>query len=77
LKGSANGHLAGGEAMPEESDVDKVLRQAGELRRSLSKPWTAPIILFALWTVRKRAGLLTAVMSVAALLVTGWIKINT
>ena len=63
--------------MSEDSEVDKVLGRAGELRMSLGKPLTVLIILFALWTVRKRAGLLTAVMSVAALLVTGWIKINT
>jgi hypothetical protein len=63
--------------MSDDSEVDKVLGRAGELRMSLGKPLTALIILFALWTVRKRAGLLTAFMSVAALLVTGWIKINT
>jgi len=47
LKGSTNGHLAGGEAMPEESEVDKVLGRVGELRMSLGKPLTALIILFA------------------------------
>jgi hypothetical protein len=63
--------------MPEDSEVDKVLGRASELRMSLGKPLTALIVLFALWTIRKRAGLLTAVASIAAVLVAGWIKIKT
>jgi hypothetical protein len=57
--------------MSDESDVDKVLSKAEQLRKALGKTWTAVIILFALWTVRKRAGLLTALLSVAALLRAG------
>jgi hypothetical protein len=63
--------------MSEDSEVDKVLGRASELRLSLGKPSTALIILFALWTVRRRAVLLTVVASIGAVLVTGWIKINT
>jgi hypothetical protein len=63
--------------MSEDSEVDKVLGRAGELRMSLGKPLTTLNILFALWTIRKRAGLLTAVASIGAVLVVGWIKINT
>jgi hypothetical protein len=50
---------------------------AGELRLSLGKPLTALINLFALWTSRKRAGLLTAAISIGVVFVAGWIKIIT
>lgn len=60
--------------MSDESEVDKVLSRAEQLRKALGKTWTAVIILFALWTVRKRTGLLAALVAVAALLKTGWHK---
>jgi hypothetical protein len=63
--------------MSDESEVDKVLSRAEQLRKPLGKTWTAVIILFALWTVRKRAGLLTALVLVTALLKTGWLKLWT
>ncbi len=63
--------------MSEESEEDKGLGRASDLRKSLGKPLTALIILFALWTLRKNAGLLAVVTSIGAMLVAGWIKINT
>jgi hypothetical protein len=60
--------------MSDESEVDKVLSRAAELRKSLGRAWTVVVLLFALWTVRKRVGVLTAMASVAALLIAGWLK---
>jgi hypothetical protein len=61
--------------MSDESEVEKVLSRTAELRKSLGRAWTVVILLFALWTVRKRAGVLTAIVSVAALLIAGWLKL--
>jgi hypothetical protein len=60
--------------MSDESEVDKVLGRAAELRKVLGKSWTVIIILFWLWTARRRAGLLTAVLSAFALLIMGWLS---
>jgi hypothetical protein len=60
--------------MSDESEVDKVLGRAVDLRKAMGKPWTALILLFALWTVRKRAGLWTTITSIVALLIAGWLK---
>jgi hypothetical protein len=61
--------------MSDESEVEKVLSRTAELRKSLGRAWTVVILLFALWTVRRRAGVLTAIVSVAALLIAGWLKL--
>jgi hypothetical protein len=61
--------------MSDESEVDKVLSRAAELRKPLGRTWTVVVLLFAMWTVRKRAGVLTAMISVAALLITGWLRL--
>jgi hypothetical protein len=61
--------------MSGESEVDKVLSRAAELRKSLGRAWTVVVLLFALWTVRRRAGALTAMVSLAALLIAGWLKL--
>jgi hypothetical protein len=62
--------------MSNESEVDKVLARATELRKAVGKPWTVFILLVGLWIVRRRAGLWTTVASVAALLITGWLRIT-
>jgi hypothetical protein len=62
--------------MSDEREVDQVLSRAAELRKSLGRAWTVVVLLFALWTVRKRAGVLTAMVSVAALLIVGWLKLT-
>jgi hypothetical protein len=66
-----------GEAMSDEcqSEVGKVLRNARQLKDAFGKYLGALVLVFALWTVRKRAGLLTALLSVTALLITGWLKL--
>jgi hypothetical protein len=43
--------------MSDESEVDKVLSRVGELRKYLGKRWTVVVVLFALWILRKKAGL--------------------
>jgi hypothetical protein len=67
-----------GEAMSDESEseVGKVLRNARQLKEAFGKYLGAAILVFALWTVRKRAGLLSVLVSVAALLITGWIGLK-
>jgi hypothetical protein len=62
--------------MSGESEVDKVLGRAGDLRKALGRPVTTVILLFALWTVRRRPGVAAAIISVAALLVTAWFKLR-
>lgn len=59
-----------GEAMSDESEVDKVLSRATELRKSLGRVWTVVVLLFALWTLRKRTGLM-GILTRLALLVAG------
>ena len=58
-----------------ESEVGEVLRNVRQLKDAFGKYLGAVILVFALWTVRKRAGLLTALDSVAALLLTGWLNL--
>jgi hypothetical protein len=55
--------------MFDESEVDKVLSRATELRKPLGKAWTVIILLFALWIVRKRGGSWTVLARTALLAV--------
>jgi hypothetical protein len=62
--------------MSDESEVDKVLGRAAELRKALGRPWAVFILLVGLWTVRKRAGLITtAAVSMGSMLVVVWLKL--
>jgi hypothetical protein len=61
--------------MPDDSEVSKVLSKAGELRKAVGRFWTALILLFALWTLRKRPRLWATVGSIGALLVAGWLRL--
>jgi hypothetical protein len=61
--------------MSDESEVDKVLGRAAELRKALGRPWAVFILLVGLWTVRKRAGLITAALSMGSMLVVVWLKL--
>lgn len=61
--------------MSENNDISKVLAKAGELRRAVGRFWTALILLFAIWTLRKRLGLWATVSSLGALLVAGWLRL--
>jgi hypothetical protein len=61
--------------MSDESEVDKVLGRATELRKAVGRPWAVFILLVGLWIVRKRAGLWTATASGVALLIAGWLKL--
>ena len=54
--------------MSDESEVEKVLSRATELRKSLGRVWTVVVLLFALWTLRKRAGFLNIFTRVALLI---------
>jgi hypothetical protein len=54
--------------MADESEVDKVLSRVCELRKFLGKGWAVVVLLFALWTVRKRAGVASVLLRLALLL---------
>ena len=54
--------------------MDKVLSRAVELRKPLGRAWTVIVLLFALWIVRKRPGMWATIGSVAALLITVWLR---
>jgi hypothetical protein len=62
--------------MSDESEVDKVLGRATELRKALGRPWTVFVLLVGLWAVRRRAGLWAAAASATALLIAGWLKVS-
>jgi hypothetical protein len=54
------------EAMSDESEVEKVLLRAGELK-FLGRDRAFVTLLFALWAARKKGGLLSALTKVAIL----------
>lgn len=59
----------------DDSEIAKVLAKAGELRKAVGQSWTALILIFSVWTLRKRAGLLTTIASAVALMITVWLKV--
>jgi hypothetical protein len=61
--------------MSDESEADKVLGRATELRKAVGRPWTVFILLVGLWVVRRRAGFWTTAASIVALLIAGWLKL--
>jgi hypothetical protein len=62
--------------MSEETDVDKVLSKARLLEQAFGKSWGAFILLFALWTMRRRTGMISALGAVS-IAVLGWLKLKT
>jgi hypothetical protein len=65
-----------GEAMSDESEVEKVLARGVELSKPLGRVWTVVVLLFSLWTIRKRPGLWTTIASAVAVMVTVWLRVT-
>ncbi len=62
--------------MSDDSEIATVLAKAAELRKAVGRFWTALILLFAIWTLRKRPGLWATVGSIGALLTAGWLRLG-
>jgi hypothetical protein len=62
------------EAMSNE--VDKVLLRAPLLERALGRFLTALVLLYALWIMRPRSGIVSLFIAVGAI-VAGWSKLKT
>jgi hypothetical protein len=61
--------------MSEEPDVDKVLSKAPLLKQAFGKSWGAFILLFALWTLRRRTGIIGALGAIS-IAVLAWLKLK-
>jgi hypothetical protein len=59
----------------DDSEIAKVLAKAGELSKAVGQSWTA-LILFSVWTLRKRPGLWTTIASAVAVMVTVWLRVS-
>ena len=62
-----------GEAMSDE--VERVLSKTPVLQRALGRFLTVLILIFALWTVRPRSGIMGLLFAVGAIIV-GWLKLR-
>jgi hypothetical protein len=60
----------------DDSEIGKVLAKAGELRKAVGQSWTALILVFSVWTLRRRPGLWTTIGSAVAVVVTVWLKVS-
>jgi hypothetical protein len=60
----------------DDSEIAKVLAKAGELKKAVGQSWAALILLFSVWTLRKRPGVWTTVASAVAFMLTLWLKVT-
>ena len=64
-----------GEVQSDETEVDKVLSKARLLEQAFGKTWGALILLFALWTMRRRNGIIGALVT-AGIAAVAWLKLK-
>jgi hypothetical protein len=65
-----------GEAMSDESEVEKVMARGVELSKPLGGVWTVVVLRVSLWTIRRRPGLWTTIASAVAVMVTVRLRVT-
>jgi hypothetical protein len=56
-------------------EIDRVLAMAPVLKRTLGRFWAVPVLLFALWIMKPRTGIVGLLVTIG-LAIVGWFRLR-